>query len=281
MKGFEKRLAQARRQCGLTQAEVAERLNVSFQAVSQWERGETAPDIGKLPELAVALRVTTDYLLMGLEEDPVVLDIQNSLSDRLFSEEHMYTYVKTYALAKGMLQTVRVLPYAKEKHKDQLRRGKDHVPYIYHPLQVACHALALGLEDDDLVSAALLHDVCEDCGVQPEDLPVNERTRRAVALLTREEKPGMAWEDVERRYYTAIVHDPVAAMVKLLDRCSNVSGMAAGFTKSGMIRYIKGTEKWIYPLLQQTRELYPQYSNQIFLIKYHLTSVVEAIKHQL
>ena len=70
-------------------------------------------------------------------------------------------------------------------------------------------------------------------------------------------------------------------MVKLLDRCSNVSGMAAGFTKSGMIRYIKGTEKWIYPLLQQTRELYPQYSNQIFLIKYHLTSVVEAIKHQL
>lgn len=281
MKGFEKRLAQARRQCAMTQAEVAEKLNVSFQAVSQWERGETAPDIGKLPELAAVLHVTTDYLLMGRDEDPVVLDIQNSLSDRLFSEEHMYTYVKTYALAKGMLQTVRVLPYAKEKHRNQLRRGKDHVPYIYHPLQVACHALALGLEDDDLVSAALLHDVCEDCDVAPEELPVNERTRRAVSLLTREETPGMDWEEIERRYYGAITHDPLAAMIKLMDRCSNVSGMASGFTKAGMVRYIQSTEKWIYPLLQQTRELYPQYSNQLFLIKYHLTSVVETIKHQL
>ena len=281
MKGFEKRLAQARRQCAMTQAEVAEKLNVSFQAVSQWERGETAPDIGKLPELAAVLHVTTDYLLMGRDEDPVVLDIQNSLSDRLFSEEHMYTYVKTYALAKGMLQTVRVLPYAKEKHRNQLRRGKDHVPYIYHPLQVACHALALGLEDDDLVSAALLHDVCEDCDVAPEELPVNERTRRAVSLLTREETPGMDWEEIERRYYGAITHDPLAAMIKLMDRCSNVSGMAAGFTKAGIVRYIQSTEKWIYPLLQQTRELYPQYSNQLFLIKYHLTSVVETIKHQL
>ena len=281
MKGFEKRLVQARKQCGLTQAEVAERLSVSFQAVSQWERGETAPDIGKLPELAAALRVTTDYLLMGADEDPVVMDIQNSLSDRLFSEEHMYTYVKTYALAKGMLQTVRVLPYAKEKHKNQLRRGKDHVPYIYHPLQVACHALALGLEDDDLVSAALLHDVCEDCDVAPGELPVNERTRRAVALLTREETPGMDWEEIESRYYGAIAQDPIASMVKLLDRCSNVSGMATAFTRSGMARYIQSTEKWIYPLLHHTRETYPQYSNPLFLIKYHLTSVVETIKHQL
>ena len=61
MKAFAQRLAAARKNAGFTQAEVAERLGVSFQAVSQWERGETAPDIAKLPELAVLLRVTTDY----------------------------------------------------------------------------------------------------------------------------------------------------------------------------------------------------------------------------
>ena len=52
MSDFAQRLASARKQCGLTQSEVAENLGVSFQAVSLWERGETTPEIDKLPELA-------------------------------------------------------------------------------------------------------------------------------------------------------------------------------------------------------------------------------------
>ena len=47
-----KRLMQARGNSGLTQAVVAEKLNVSSQAVSLWERDETTPDILKLPEIA-------------------------------------------------------------------------------------------------------------------------------------------------------------------------------------------------------------------------------------
>ena len=47
-----KRLMNARGNSGLTQAAVAEKLNVSSQAVSLWERDETTPDITKLPEIA-------------------------------------------------------------------------------------------------------------------------------------------------------------------------------------------------------------------------------------
>lgn len=52
MNTFCERMIKARKQHKMTQADVAEKLNVSFQAVSQWERGETSPDIDKLPELA-------------------------------------------------------------------------------------------------------------------------------------------------------------------------------------------------------------------------------------
>ena len=45
-----KRLMQARGKSGLTQAAVAEKLGVSSQAVSLWERDETTPDIGKHEE---------------------------------------------------------------------------------------------------------------------------------------------------------------------------------------------------------------------------------------
>ncbi|MDE7273422.1 MAG: helix-turn-helix domain-containing protein [Lachnospiraceae bacterium] len=270
---FSQRLASARKQQSLTQREVAEKLNVSFQAVSLWERGETSPDIDKLAEIASLYQVTTDWLLTGAEAENVLIDFQDSLSDRLFDEGRMYTYIKTYASVKKLYQTSKVLPYARELHKGQIRKGKDQVPYIYHPLLISCHALALGLDDDNLISTALLHDVCEDCGVSVDALPVNEETRTAVSLLTKT-------DNADEHYFAQISQNAVATMVKLLDRCNNISSMAVGFSKEKMVEYIKETEKWFYPLLQKAKYAFPMYSNQIFLIKYHMTSVIEVIKHQ-
>ena len=50
---------------GLTQAELAERLSVSAQTVSHWERGDTTPDITLLPDLACILNTSADALLGG------------------------------------------------------------------------------------------------------------------------------------------------------------------------------------------------------------------------
>ena len=56
----------ARLERGLTQAALAEMLNVSDRAVSRWETGTSSPDITLLPRLALALDVSTDALL-GLD----------------------------------------------------------------------------------------------------------------------------------------------------------------------------------------------------------------------
>ena len=53
---------------GLTQSELGERLGVSFQAVSKWERGETLPDTALLPDLARVLETSVDYILSGGEK---------------------------------------------------------------------------------------------------------------------------------------------------------------------------------------------------------------------
>jgi len=50
---------------GLTQNELGERLCISFQAVSKWERGEALPDTAILPELADSLDTSVDNLLNG------------------------------------------------------------------------------------------------------------------------------------------------------------------------------------------------------------------------
>jgi transcriptional regulator with XRE-family HTH domain len=49
----------------LTQQQLAQKLNVSFQAVSKWENGDALPDVGLLLELADILNTTTDKLLSG------------------------------------------------------------------------------------------------------------------------------------------------------------------------------------------------------------------------
>lgn len=106
---FANRMVEARKKLGLTQSEVAERLNVSFQAVSLWERGESAPEVSKLADIADLYQISLDWLLTGKKEERVSIDSQDSLSDRLFNEKHMYTYVKTYANAKGMLSVIEAI----------------------------------------------------------------------------------------------------------------------------------------------------------------------------
>ena len=61
-------IAVLRKEKGLTQSELAERIGVSFQAVSKWERGETLPDTTLLPDLAKILETTIDYILLGSEK---------------------------------------------------------------------------------------------------------------------------------------------------------------------------------------------------------------------
>lgn len=57
------RIAEKRKAANMTQMDLADRMGISFQAVSNWERGQSMPDISKLPELAELFHTTVDELL--------------------------------------------------------------------------------------------------------------------------------------------------------------------------------------------------------------------------
>ena len=63
------RLAELRKQKGLSQEELADKLQVSRQAISKWERGEASPDTDNLIELAKIYEVSLDELV-GLSSSP-------------------------------------------------------------------------------------------------------------------------------------------------------------------------------------------------------------------
>lgn len=60
------RLQQLRKEKGMSQEELAERLGVSRQAVSKWESGQSTPDVEKIVAASEEFGVTTDWLLKGV-----------------------------------------------------------------------------------------------------------------------------------------------------------------------------------------------------------------------
>ncbi|MCI8417717.1 MAG: phosphoribosylformylglycinamidine cyclo-ligase [Lachnospiraceae bacterium] len=62
-------IMEKRRSLGLTQQQLGDKLNVSFQAVSKWENGTTYPNVEILKNLATVLDVTVDEILDGSEKE--------------------------------------------------------------------------------------------------------------------------------------------------------------------------------------------------------------------
>lgn len=68
MESIGNRITKYRKEKGMTQEALAERLGISSQAVSKWENDASCPDIGLLPQLCRELGITTDELLTGKSE---------------------------------------------------------------------------------------------------------------------------------------------------------------------------------------------------------------------
>lgn len=67
------RIAMKRRQRGMSQEILAEKLGVSSQAVSKWENDISCPDISLLPDLAKLLGISVDQLLTGKNDEVQML----------------------------------------------------------------------------------------------------------------------------------------------------------------------------------------------------------------
>ena len=74
---FGQRLSRLRKEKGLTQEDIANRITISPQAVSKWENDVSSPDIDYLNSLADILDVSVDVLLGRKESAKAFTESQN------------------------------------------------------------------------------------------------------------------------------------------------------------------------------------------------------------
>lgn len=109
--GLSIRLQKAREACGLSPRDVAEALHVTQQAVSQWEKGKSFPDVGNLVKLSDLYGMSLDWLLKGektqgaeeIIEEKVTEVLDKSAEEDKVSEIEKKIRDKTFQEILGIL----------------------------------------------------------------------------------------------------------------------------------------------------------------------------------
>ena len=189
-----------------------------------------------------------------------------------------FNYLKGLCKGLGLYNATKALSFILCHHDGQMRN--DGSEYYVHPVKVASHLVSLNLYSNDLhkldvlICSALLHDILEDTDVTADELTkaFGEDITVVVQCLTK--TPSLTDEG----YYSGIQKNILASLIKISDRCNNVSTMAGVFSKDRLIKYIDETNTLVKPLIRHTRDNNPDISNQIVNMSYHIKSVISAIE---
>lgn len=116
---FNEKLKMLRKESGFTQEELAEKLNVSRQAITKWESGEGTPDIENLKLISNLFNTTIDNLIK--EEKNVNIENLNKFK---FSEELEINHTKHFDINLGNFEEVNILPNSEETVRIELLSSK-------------------------------------------------------------------------------------------------------------------------------------------------------------
>ena len=164
----------------------------------------------------------------------------------------------------------KALVFATEKHKNHTRQDKEKSPYIVHPIAVR-HILSDvgGVENAEVLAAALLHDTLEDTSTTREELI--ENFGQTVCSLVEEVSddktlPRQTRKDLQIQHAPQLSEG--AVLIKLGDKISNVTDIThtppTNWDRSRCLEYFDWAERVINncPKVNTSLEKYFKYSIQ-------------------
>ena len=119
---------------------------------------------------------------------------------------------------------LRASAFASAYHGGQYRKGHNALPYVTHPLEVSrILSEEGGIEDAEILAAAILHDTIEDTAASREDISERFGQRICDMVLELTDDKRLAKEERKRmQVVSAPGKSSGAAAVKLADKIANV-----------------------------------------------------------
>lgn len=155
-----------RKALGMTQQQLADQLNISFQAVSKWENGTAYPNIEILYDLAIALGVTVDEILTGSEREEEGLSYSKAGIDITYTDtikkemaKHLETNDKRVMNGLGPFASLYNISFPEIKEpvlvlKSEEPGSKQKLAMEYGYTESICHDMINHLVNDIVVMGA-------------------------------------------------------------------------------------------------------------------------------
>jgi guanosine-3',5'-bis(diphosphate) 3'-pyrophosphohydrolase len=159
--------------------------------------------------------------------------------------------------------------FAAKKHRYQKRKGDDAEPYVNHPLEVANLLAGVGgVEDFDILIAAILHDTVEDTETTAEELTELFGTTVCGYVLEVTDDKSLPKEERKLKQIEHAPHISTGAKhVKLADKISNITDVLhnppAGWSAERRREYIEWGEKVVAGLRGVNQDLEDYFDNLI------------------
>lgn len=159
-------IMQKRKDLGMTQQQLADKLSISFQAVSKWENGTAYPNIEILYDLAIALGVTVDEILIGSEKSEEGLSYSKAGIDITYTDtikremaKHLETKDKRVMNGLGPFASLYDIHFPELKEpvlvlKSEEPGSKQKLAMEYGYTESICHDMINHLVNDIIVMGA-------------------------------------------------------------------------------------------------------------------------------
>lgn len=149
------------------------------------------------------------------------------------------------------------LQFASRKHMSQRRKNGD-IPYINHPIEVANILAQAGIQDYNVLCAAILHDTVEDTDTSPEELEKEFGAKiKGIVMECSDDKSLSKWER-KRQQISHVQHASLEAkLVKIADKLSNNWDMAKKPPSSWTPQRVSGYHLWSYAVCKHMLGLNP------------------------
>lgn len=136
---------------------------------------------------------------------------------------------------------IKALAYAAEKHSGQKRKSGE--PYIEHPIRVCKILSDCSEKDETIYIAALLHDVVEDCGVEPDELrdKFGSKVVNIVCQLSTDKRHMSDF--VRQRVEIYAIKSHYASMIRLADRIDNLRAPPPKWSRERLLEYVTISRK--------------------------------------
>ena len=164
-------------------------------------------------------------------------------------------------MTRDELSTVfQALAFAAVQHRDQRRKDKDASPYINHPIALASVLIAeAGIDDCEVISAALLHDTVEDTVTTEDDLLANFGANITGIVMEVTDDKTLAKKE---RKQLQIEHSPhisnKAQLVKLADKICNLRDVAESPPATWDLARSQEYFDWAGEVVDGLRGVYPE-----------------------